>query len=154
MKRTVIGIALYPNYGSNLAEMEGFEPPHVLRRLADFESAPFSRLGTSPRARILYQLDMEKSSFFRHLHHQLQLLANLIIILPSVRNKAIGAILNAVFRVMEIAAATIPQGIQRTIAEKTAKGIRISALVTREIFTFLVLEKVVMSHCAPTSVLI
>ena len=31
-----------------LAEMEGFEPPHVLRRLADFESAPFSHLGTSP----------------------------------------------------------------------------------------------------------
>ena len=25
MKRTVIGIALYPNYGSNLAEQEGFE---------------------------------------------------------------------------------------------------------------------------------
>ena len=31
-----------------LAEMEGFEPPHALRRLADFESAPFSHLGTSP----------------------------------------------------------------------------------------------------------
>ena len=33
---------------SLLAEMEGFEPPHALRRLADFESAPFSHLGTSP----------------------------------------------------------------------------------------------------------
>ncbi len=31
-----------------LAEMEGFEPPHALQRLADFESAPFSHLGTSP----------------------------------------------------------------------------------------------------------
>ncbi len=31
-----------------MAEMEGFEPPHALRRLADFESAPFSHLGTSP----------------------------------------------------------------------------------------------------------
>ncbi len=31
-----------------LAEMEGFEPPRALRRLADFESAPFSHLGTSP----------------------------------------------------------------------------------------------------------
>ena len=39
---------MYPNNGSNLAEMEGFEPPHALRRLADFESAPFSHLGTSP----------------------------------------------------------------------------------------------------------
>ena len=35
-------------WGSLLAEMEGFEPPHALRRLADFESAPFSHLGTSP----------------------------------------------------------------------------------------------------------
>ena len=32
-----------------MAEMEGFEPPHALRRLADFESAPFSHLGTSPQ---------------------------------------------------------------------------------------------------------
>ena len=39
---TPLGVAFF------LAEMEGFEPPHVLRRLADFESAPFSRLGTSP----------------------------------------------------------------------------------------------------------
>ena len=31
-----------------LAEMEGFEPPHALRRLPDFESGPFSHLGTSP----------------------------------------------------------------------------------------------------------
>ena len=31
-----------------MAEMEGFEPPHALRRLPDFESGPFSHLGTSP----------------------------------------------------------------------------------------------------------
>ena len=37
-----------------LAEMEGFEPPHALRRLADFESAPFSHLGTSPYWQLLY----------------------------------------------------------------------------------------------------
>ena len=36
-----------------LAEMEGFEPPHALRRLADFESAPFSHLGTSPLVDII-----------------------------------------------------------------------------------------------------
>ena len=36
-----------------LAEMEGFEPPHALRRLADFESAPFSHLGTSPKTLVL-----------------------------------------------------------------------------------------------------
>lgn len=34
--------------GPFLAEMEGFEPPHALRRLPDFESGPFNRLGTSP----------------------------------------------------------------------------------------------------------
>ena len=44
---------MYPNNGSNLAEMEGFEPPHALRRLADFESAPFSHLGTSPETFVL-----------------------------------------------------------------------------------------------------
>ena len=43
-------IPLYQNDGYSLAEMEGFEPPHALRRLADFESAPFSHLGTSPLA--------------------------------------------------------------------------------------------------------
>ena len=32
----------------DVAEMEGFEPPHALRRLSDFESEPFSHLGTSP----------------------------------------------------------------------------------------------------------
>ena len=31
-----------------MAEMEGFEPPHTLRRLPDFESGPFNHLGTSP----------------------------------------------------------------------------------------------------------
>ena len=45
-----------------LAEMEGFEPPHALRRLADFESAPFSHLGTSPCAMPLYQQARKKSS--------------------------------------------------------------------------------------------
>ena len=44
----------YPRKGmAFLAEMEGFEPPHALRRLADFESAPFSHLGTSPFAPLL-----------------------------------------------------------------------------------------------------
>ena len=33
---------------SDVAEMEGFEPPHTLRCLSDFESEPFSHLGTSP----------------------------------------------------------------------------------------------------------
>ncbi len=48
-----------------LAEMEGFEPPHALRRLADFESAPFSHLGTSPKTLVLYQCLVEKSRFYR-----------------------------------------------------------------------------------------
>ena len=47
---------MYPNNGSNLAEMEGFEPPHALRRLADFESAPFSHLGTSPYLQQAYYI--------------------------------------------------------------------------------------------------
>ena len=46
-----------------MAEMEGFEPPHALRRLADFESAPFSHLGTSPLADIIAVQD-EKIKVF------------------------------------------------------------------------------------------
>ena len=48
-----------------LAEMEGFEPPHALRRLADFESAPFSHLGTSPyRQRRYYSSKRMKNQGF------------------------------------------------------------------------------------------
>ena len=32
----------------HVAEMEGFEPPRRLPDLSDFESEPFSHLGTSP----------------------------------------------------------------------------------------------------------
>ena len=48
-----------------LAEMEGFEPPHALRRLADFESAPFSHLGTSPcKSLLIISARLEKIKAF------------------------------------------------------------------------------------------
>ena len=48
MKRTVIGIALYPNYGSNLAEMEGFEPPGGLTRQLISSQPRYDHFDTSP----------------------------------------------------------------------------------------------------------
>ena len=44
-----------------MAEMEGFEPPHGLRRLPDFESGPFSLLGTSPN--ILLKIGPKKQAW-------------------------------------------------------------------------------------------
>ena len=44
MKRTVIGIALYPNYGSNLAEKEGFEPSIPFWGIHDFQSCALGQL--------------------------------------------------------------------------------------------------------------
>ena len=79
-----------------LAEMEGFEPPHVLRRLADFESAPFSRLGTSPKTRLLYQQKKEKSRIFQghiflfcQLHNRLHAGANGIVVFPQMWTQTI-----------------------------------------------------------------
>ena len=52
-------------WSSFFTEMEGFEPPHAFRRLADFESAPFSRLGTSPDTRTLYHGSGKNQGFSR-----------------------------------------------------------------------------------------
>ena len=62
-----------PEGSFSLAEMEGFEPPHALRRLADFESAPFSHLGTSPYSTaLLYQPQVQKSRIFPLVFCQIQ----------------------------------------------------------------------------------
>ncbi len=47
---------------------------------------------------------------------------------------------------METAAAVLSQTVKGTIAENTAEGVRICTFVAGEIFTFPVLEKVVMGH--------
>ena len=138
-----------------LAEMEGFEPPHALRRLADFESAPFSHLGTSPCMIIgaLYQLPSEKSRIFRlfrflfcQFHYLVQCFGDCFVVLPAVGPQAVGAILDALFGVLEIAAAVFPQGVQGAITENAAETFRVGAGMAGEIFAFPVLKKVVMAH--------
>ena len=139
-----------------LAEMEGFEPPHVLRRLADFESAPFSHLGTSPKTWLLYQRWVEKSRIFPnlrllfcHLQDLLGLLADLGILLPAVRAQTVGAVFVAILGILEITAAILPKGIQGAVAENTAETFRISTGMAGKIFTFPILEKIIMCHKKP-----
>ena len=136
-----------------MAEMEGFEPPHVLRRLADFESAPFSRLGTSPKTGLLYQRKGKKSRVFPgrlllfcQFQDPLHSGADGIVVLTAVGTEAIGAVLDAVFSVSKAAAALFSQGVKGAIAEDTAESIRICSRVAGEIFTFPILKKIVMTH--------
>ena len=108
-----------------MAEMEGFEPPHALRRLADFESAPFSHLGTSPDTRTLYQRYWEKSRLFPAVFCQFQnffhFLTDACIALPTMGTQTSGTVLNSSFRIPEVTAAVFSQAIQRTITENTAE---------------------------------
>ena len=143
-KTTVI--PLYQNDGYYLAEMEGFEPPHALRRLADFESAPFSHLGTSPEQWLLYQPQGEKSRFFRQFHYLRHLLHHSIVVFPFVGPQAAGAVLDAGFGVGKLAAAPIPKGIQRAVAEQAAEAIRIRALMAGKVLALLMLKKIVICH--------
>ena len=99
----------------HMAEMEGFEPPHALRRLADFESAPFSHLGTSPETLVLYQRPGKKSRFFPVLFYQFQnilhLCADFFIVLPAVGTQTAGAVLDTRFGIPEAAAAVFTQAV-------------------------------------------
>ena len=80
--------------------------------------------------------------------HQLNDLANLLgdipIALPFVGAQALGAVLDSGFGVDEIAAAVFAQGVEGAVAEDTAKSIRVGVLVAGEVFTLLVLEKIVV----------
>ena len=134
-----------------MAEMEGFEPPHVLRRLADFESAPFSRLGTSPYGYVLYHLKGKKSRLFRKFQKLWHFFHDFLVILPAMGAETVGAVLDAVGQVAETAATLIPQGVQGAIAEQAVKILRVCPGMTGEIFTFPILKKIVMAHIKPPS---
>ena len=153
MKRTVIGIALYPNYGSYLAEMEGFEPPHALRRLADFESAPFSHLGTSPKTRLLYQPKPGKSRLIRgnlysfcQFQNSIHSGHNPIISTGTMRNQTATAIFDSGRSIAESTATLVTKGIQRAIAEPAVKAVRIATGMTGEIRTGFVLIEFITFH--------
>ena len=57
------------------------------------------------------------------------------------RNKASGAILDALGGVGAITAAAVPEGIERTIAEKAVKVPAVHSRMTGKIFTIAVLKK-------------
>jgi hypothetical protein len=96
---------------------------------------------------VLYQPIREKSRLlFRHFKNAGHFFADGTIILPAVGLQALGAILDAIFRVCKAAAALVAQGVQGTIAEQAAEGFRVSAWMAGEIFAFLVLEKIIVGH--------
>ena len=62
------------------------------------------------------------------------------------RPETVAAVFDAALDITEVALASFSQTVQRTIAENTAEGFRISTFVAGEIFTFLILEKIIMRH--------
>ena len=134
-----------------MAEEKGFEPLHQFPGLRDFESRLFDHLSTPPGTSALYQPHWKKSSLFRQFDNRGHFFTDQIVILPAMGDPAMGAILDALFCVAEIAAAFVPQGIQRTIAEQTAEGLRVRTGMAGKILALLVLEKVIMWHIIPPS---
>jgi len=63
--------------------------------------------------------------------------------------QAAGAILDPLLRISKAAAAPVTQRIQRTIAEQTAEAITIRPLMAGKIFTFPILEKIIIRHSDP-----
>ena len=119
----------------------------------DFESAPFSHLGTSPKTSLLYQRTAEKSRLFlirRFLFCKFQDFPHFIadghIVFTLMGTHALGTILNSCFCVLEAASAAITKAVKRTIAKQAAETFRISTLMTGKILAFCILKKIVMAH--------
>lgn len=55
--------------------------------------------------------------------------------------KTAAAVLNSVFKESEISAAAVAEGIKRTVAEHTVKGILVRAIMAGEISAFFVLKE-------------
>ena len=86
---------------------------------------------------------------FCKLHDFLQFFTDGTIILTAMGAQALGAILDAILRIGETTASVFTQGIQRAIAEDTAKGLRVCPAVAGKILTFPVLIKIIMAHNGP-----
>ena len=113
--------------------------------------ASSTSLSTAPYSKLLYYSKEPSKNqgsllLFGKLHHIADLGHNFIIVLPSVGDQTVGAVLDAILRIGKIAAAFVAQGIQRAVAEQAAEGIFIFYLVARKIFAFFVLKKVVVGH--------
>jgi hypothetical protein len=57
---------------------------------------------------------------------------------------------HAVFGILKIAAALLPQGIEGAVAEQAVEILLRNASVTGEIFTFFILEELVVFHSSST----
>jgi hypothetical protein len=95
---------------------------------------------------LLYQHKTKKSRLFRQFQYLRHLFLDGFEIISFMRPQAIAAILDAIFRIDEVSAAFIPQGVQWAIAEQAAEGFRIRALMAGEVFALLMLEKIIMRH--------
>ena len=86
------------------------------------------------------------SPFLHHFDNLAHLLRDLLIALPFMGAEAAGAVLDAVFGIGEIAAAVFAQGIEGAVAENAGESLGICVFVAGEIFTLLVLEKIIVGH--------
>ena len=90
------------------------------------------------KARVLYQHSREKSRIFRLLFRKLddlyELCCDLAVVFPLVGAQAVGAVLDALGIVAEVAAAAVAQGVKRAIAEQTVKVSNVGTFMTWKIF--------------------
>ena len=121
----------------------------------DFESAPFSHLGTSPYKPGYYNSRAEKnqglSFLFCQFHNLAHMLHNGTVVFPLMGPQATGTILDPAFRISEIATTLIPQGIQGTVTKQTAEGLGVGTFMAGKILTLFMLKKIIIRHgCAPS----
>ena len=82
----------------------------------------------------------------KFIHGIVAFLLYFIVILTAVGPQAAAAILDAIFGILKFTATLVSQCIQRAVTENTAKGFGVRPFVTGEIFTLLMLKKIVMAH--------
>ena len=80
--------------------------------------------------------------------------ANAVIAFPPVGAQALGTILDAIVCIGELTAAFVTQGVEGAVTEQAAESFRVCIFVTGEIFTFLVLEKIIVGHCVHSPLLL
>ena len=83
------------------------------------------------------------------LHHIAHFFHDFQIILTAVGFEAIGAILDALGGICKSTAAVFAQAVQRAIAEEATEGCGVCVFMAGEVFTFLILKKIVIWHNQP-----
>ena len=90
--------------------------------------------------------------FLRYLKNLIILARDVVISFGAVRYQTAAAVLDAVVQILEISPAGFSQAVQRAVAEKTVKRVRIFCVVTREILALFILKKFIMfAHFLPPS---